>query len=200
LDGKFAVCASGKNQSLIDLKAFIQADLKPLKLDYKAGIADILNNGHTVQINYGPGSSLTVDGFAFELKQFHFHSPSENKVNGKQFPLEGHLVHADKDGNLAVVAVMFQEGAANTLLTRLWEKMLDKAGEKSALQRTEYNAIASEGTWLLPLQRIAHHAAVQWRGALVRDEEARHIEQFSKAIGFANNRPIQATNARTILQ
>jgi hypothetical protein len=35
---------------------------------------------------------------------------------------------------------------------------------------------------------------------LVRDEEARHIEQFSKAIGFANNRPIQATNARTILQ
>jgi carbonic anhydrase len=146
LDGKFAVCASGKNQSLIDLKAFIQADLKPLKLDYKAGIADILNNGHTVQINYGPGSSLTVDGFAFELKQFHFHSPSENKVNGKQFPLEGHLVHADKDGNLAVVAVMFQEGAANTLLTRLWEKMLDKAGEKSALQRTEYNAIASEGT------------------------------------------------------
>ena len=90
LDAKFALCASGKNQSPIDLGGFVKADLKPLKLDYKAGIADILNNGHTVQINYPPGSSLAADGVAFELKQFHFHSPSENKVNGKQFPLEGH--------------------------------------------------------------------------------------------------------------
>ena len=107
--------------------------MKPLKLDYKAGIADVVNNGHTVQINYAPGSTLSVDGIMFELKQFHFHSPSENKINGKQFPLESHLVHADKDGNLAVVAVMFQEGAAHTLLAKLWEKMPNKAGEKSAL-------------------------------------------------------------------
>jgi carbonic anhydrase len=42
-------------------------------------------------------------------------------------------VHADKDGNLAVIAVMFQEGAGNTLLTKLWEKMPNKAGEKSTL-------------------------------------------------------------------
>ena len=133
LDAKFALCATGKNQSPIDLGGFVEADLKPLKLDYKAGITEILNNGHTVQINYTPGSSLGVDGHAFELKQFHFHAPSENTVNGKHFPLEGHLVHADKDGNLAVVAVMFQEGAANTLLARLGEKIPNKAGEKSML-------------------------------------------------------------------
>ena len=78
---------------------------------YAAGVSDIVNNGHTVQVNYAPGSSVTVDGREFELKQFHFHSPSENKIDGKQYPLEAHLVHADKDGNLAVVAVMFQEGA-----------------------------------------------------------------------------------------
>ena len=133
LDAKFATCTSGKNQSPIDLKAFVEADIKPLKLDYKARAADIVNNGHTVQINYASGSILSVDGISFELKQFHFHSPSENKINGKQFPLESHLVHSDKDGNLAVVAVMFQEGAANTLLGKLWEKMPNKAGEKSAL-------------------------------------------------------------------
>jgi len=98
LDSKFALCASGKNQSPIDLRGFVEADLKALKLDYKAAIADILNNGHTVQINYTSGSSLAVDGVAFELKQFHFHSPSENKINSKHFPLEGHLVHADNSG------------------------------------------------------------------------------------------------------
>jgi carbonic anhydrase len=205
-DAKYAVCASGKNQSPIDLKGFVEADLKPLKLDYKAGIADILNNGHTVQINYGPGSSLTVDGFAFELKQFHFHSPSENKVNGKQFPLEGHLVHADKDGNLAVVAVMFQEGAAHTLLTRLWEKMPNKAGEKSTLPS------GLNVTQLLPKERGYYRfngslttppcsEGVRW---FVMKKPATasktQIEQFSKAVGVANNRPIQPTNARAVLQ
>ena len=223
LDAKFALCASGKNQSPIDLRGFVQADLKPLKLDYKAGMAaihnhghtvqinqagsaDILNNGHTIQINYAPGSSLGVDGLAFELKQFHFHSPSENKINGKQFPLEGHLVHADKDGNLAVVAVMFQEGAANTLLAKLWEKMPNKAGDKSALPT------GLSVTQLLPKERDYYRfngslttppcsEGVRW---FVMKKPATaskaQIEQFSKAVGFANNRPIQATNARSVLR
>jgi carbonic anhydrase len=133
LDGKFVMCGIGRNQSPIDLAGFVEADLKPLKADYKAGASEIVNNGHTVQVNYTPGSTLTVDGRTFELKQFHFHAPSENRINGKQFPLERHLVHADKDGNLAVVALMFQQGAANPLLSKLWENMPAKAGDKGAL-------------------------------------------------------------------
>ena len=206
LDAKFALCASGKNQSPIDLKGVVEADLKPLKFDYKAGIADIVNNGHTVQVNYAPGSSLPVDGVVFELKQFHFHSPSENKISGKQFPLEGHLVHADKDGNLAVVAVMFQEGAANALLTRLWEKMPGKAGDKSALPT------GLSVSQMLPKERDYYRfngslttppcsEGVRW---LVMTKQATaskaQIQQFSKAVGIANNRPIQPTNARAVLQ
>lgn len=206
LDAKFSVCASGKNQSPVDLKNFVEADLKPLKLDYKPGLADIVNNGHTVQINYAPGSSLAIDGTVFDLKQFHFHAPSENKISGKQFPLETHLVHADKDGNLAVVAVMFQDGGANALLTKLWEKMPSKAGEKSMLP-TGLNVMQ-----LVPKQRDYYRfngsittppcsEGVRW---FVMKKPATaskaQIEQFSKAVGFANNRPIQATNARAILQ
>jgi carbonic anhydrase len=206
LDAKFAASASGKNQSPIDLQDFVEADLKPLKLDYKAGIADILNNGHTVQVNYAAGSSLGVDGLSFELKQFHFHAPSENKINGKQFPLEGHLVHADKDGNLAVVAVVFQEGAPNALLTKLWEKMATKAGEKSALPT------GLSVSQLLPKERDYYRfngslttppcsEGVRW---FVMKKQATaskaQIEQFSKAVGVANNRPIQSTNARSVLQ
>jgi carbonic anhydrase len=206
LDAKFAACASGKNQSPIDLKAFVEADLKPLKLDYKAGIADILNNGHTVQVNYGAGSSLAVDGVSFELKQFHFHAPSENKISGKPFPLEGHLVHADKDGNLAVLAVMFQEGAANALITRLWEKMPNKAGDKSAFPT------GLSVSQLLPKERDYYRfngslttppcsEGVRW---FVMKKPATaskaQIQQFSKAVGVANNRPIQPTHARSVLQ
>jgi carbonic anhydrase len=206
LDPNFGVCASGKNQSPIDLKGFIEADLKALKLDYNAGIVDILNNGHTVQVNYAPGSSLAVDGLRFELKQFHFHAPSENKINGKHLPLEGHLVHADNDGNLAVLAVMFQEGAANTLLAKLWEKMPNKAGEKSALPT---GLTVSQ---LLPKERDYYRfngslttppcsEGVRWFVIKKPVTASRaQIQQFSKAIGFANNRPIQSTNARSVLQ
>jgi carbonic anhydrase len=206
LDPRFAMCGVGRNQSPIDLRGFVEAELKPLGLGYKAGAADIVNNGHTVQVNYAAGSALTVDGRTFELKQFHFHSPSENKINGKQFPLEGHLVHADKDGNLAVVAVMFQQGAANPLLTKLWEKMPSKAGDKNALpaglsvsqllpaERDYYRfngslttPPCSEGVWWLVIKKAATASKAQ-------------IDQFSKAVGFANNRPVQPVNARPVLR
>lgn len=206
LDPKNALCGAGRNQSPIDLAGLIEADLKPLKFDYKPGAAEVLNNGHTVQVNYAPGSALTVDGRAFELKQFHFHAPSENKVLGKQFPMEGHLVHADKDGNLAVVAVMFAEGAANAGLEKAWAAMPAKAGGKAALPQGESVATlmpadkdyyrfngslttppCSEGVRWLVLKKPATASKAQ-------------IEKFSKTLGFANNRPIQAVNARPVLQ
>ncbi len=60
-----------------------------------------------------------------KLKQFHFHTPSENNINGKSFPLEAHFVHASKDGKLAVVALMFEEGDENKVLAEIWDKMDD---------------------------------------------------------------------------
>jgi carbonic anhydrase len=206
LDSKFALCASGKNQSPIDLTGFTQAQLKPLKLDYKPGVADIVNNGHTVQVNYAAGSMLTVDGNTFELKQFHFHAPSENKINGKQFPLEGHLVHADKDGNLAVVAVMFEEGAANALLTKLWEKIPATAGETNALPpgMSVTQLLPKEGEYYRfngSLTTPPCSEGVRWfvmkKPVTVSKSQ---IAQFSKAVGVANNRPIQRVHARSVLQ
>lgn len=206
VDPKFAMCALGRNQSPIDLTGFVEADLEPLKFAYKAGAADIVYNGHTVQVDYAPGSTLTVAGRTFELKQFHFHAPSENRIGGKQFPLEGHLVHADKDGNLAVVAVMFQDGGANALLAKLWEKMPAKAGEKATLpaglsaaqllpaDRDYYRfngslttPPCSEGVWWLVMKQPVSASKAQ-------------VGQFSKTVGFANNRPIQPVNARPVLQ
>ncbi|MDX1374174.1 MAG: carbonic anhydrase family protein [Burkholderiales bacterium] len=206
LDAKFAMCGLGRNQSPVDLRGFVEAELKPLKLAYKAGAADIVNNGHTVQVNYAPGSRLTVNGRSFELKQFHFHAPSENHISGKPYALEAHLVHADKDGNLAVVAVMFNEGKANALLSRLWEKMPAQAGGKAELpaglsvtgilpaKRGYYRfngslttPPCSEGVWWLVMKNPMSASKAQ-------------IGQFSKTLGFANNRPVQPLNARAVLR
>lgn len=205
IDAKNVLCAIGRNQSPIDLKDFVEADLQPLRQDYKAAAAEVVNNGHTIQVNYAPGSTLTVAGRTFELKQFHFHAPSENRINGRQFPMEGHLVHADKDGNLAVVAVMYEEGAANQLLTAVWSAMPAKEG-KAALPgglsaagllpaSTDYYRFngslttppCSEGVMWLVVKRPATVSKAQ-------------IDQFSRTLGFANNRPVQPVNARPVLQ
>ena len=205
LDPKFVMCAMGKNQSPIDLSGFVEADLAPLAFDYKAGATEIVNNGHTVQVNFAPGSSLKVAGRTFELKQFHFHAPSENRVSGKQYPLEAHLVHADKDGNLAVVAVMFGNGPANALLDKLWPAMPAKDAKAALTAGTSAMALlpanrdyyrfngslttppCSEGVWWLVLKHPATVSKAQ-------------VDAFSKAIGFANNRPLQPVNARAVLR
>ena len=111
LDPAFAVCSSGKSQSPVNLTGMIDGNLPEITINYIAGGNEILNNGHTIQVNYTSGSTVTFNGHSFELQQFHFHAPSENTIEGHSFPMEAHFVHADKDGNLAVIAVMFTEGA-----------------------------------------------------------------------------------------
>jgi carbonic anhydrase len=205
LDPEFATCATGKSQSPIDLGKPTKDHLKPVHFHYKKGTTEILNNGHTVQVNYQPGSSVTVDDRSFELEQFHFHAPSENTFNGKHFPLEAHLVHADKDGNLAVVAVMFSEGPANPLLASLWKMMPSKEGETNALT----HPLSAAG--MLPAERHYYRftgslttppcsEGVRWLVVQkpVTASKAQ-IDAFTKAVGFPNNRPLQALNARQVL-
>ena len=206
LDPDYAACATGKNQSPIDLANFTEADLEPIAFAYKPGTTEILNNGHTVLINYATGSSITVDGRVFELKQFSFHAPSENTINGKHFPLESHLVHADKEGNLAVVAVMFEMGRNNALLSPLWMKMPDKAGDRNALPKP-YDVSA-----MLPSDRDYYRfdgslttppcsEGVLWfvlkQPAIASKPQ---IDRFTTVMGHPNNRPVQPVNEREVLK
>jgi carbonic anhydrase len=205
LSAKYRGC-SGKNQSPVDLSHFIKADLEPIGFHYEAGGNAVLNNGHTIQVSYAPGSTIELDGHTFELKQFHFHAPSENHINGKSYPMEAHLVHADQDGNLAVVAVMFEEGKENQALSPAWAKMPKKAGGKKALPEL----VSAEG--LLPADRGYYRfngslttppctEGVWW---LVMKQPVSaskdQLKRFAHLMHHPNNRPIQALNARPELE
>ncbi len=201
----FGAC-NGRNQSPIDLSGFIESDLPPIAFDYRPGGHETLNNGHTVQVNYSEGSHIIVDGVRFDLKQFHFHAPSENLIDGRSFPLEAHLVHADQSGNLAVVAVMFVEGEANTTLATAWSRMPEHAGDTHELTPP----IAAEG--ILPSNRDYYRfngslttppcsEGVRWLVMKSSISTSRdQIEVFSHAIHHPNNRPVQRVNARPILK
>ena len=131
LEPAFASCANGHHQSPINITGAKAADLPALKFDYKAVPLSVIDNGHTVMVNYAPGSTLTVGDKVYKLTQIHFHHPSEEHINGAKFDMVAHLVHADAEGHLAVVAVLFKTGAANPLLETIW-KNIPPEKEKTA--------------------------------------------------------------------
>lgn len=113
LSDEFAVCSEGMEQSPINLTAWESDDLPTLTFNYEPTAVTVEDKGYTLQVAYDAGSQLMIDDRAFNLVQFHLHTPSEHTLNGESFPAELHLVHADANGNLAVVGIMLQEGAAN---------------------------------------------------------------------------------------
>ncbi|WP_338888214.1 carbonic anhydrase [Aeromonas rivipollensis] len=205
LTPEFGQCA-GSNQSPVNLTALVEAELAPLQFHYLPGGKTLVNNGHTVQVNYAPGSTLQLDGIRFELKQFHFHAPSENLIEGKSYPLEGHLVHANDKGELAVIAVMFEPGSANPALSQTWQALPTKAGETRALK------VPLSAEQLLPTQRDYYRFSgslttppcsegVRW---LVMKQPVQvsqaQIDAFKAVMHHPNNRPVQPLNGRLVLQ
>lgn len=131
LDPKNTVCASGQRQSPIDIREGIKVDLEPIQFDYKPSYFRIVDNGHTVQVALGDGR-ITLTGKTYELIQFHFHKPSEERLNGRGFDMVAHLVHRADDGQLAVVAVLMEKGSENPFIQTLWNYLpLEKNMEVS---------------------------------------------------------------------
>lgn len=206
LDAKFSTCASGVNQSPIDVSSTLDADLPALGIDYRGLGNEILNNGHTIQVNAAPGSILTLEGRSFELKRFHFHAPSENRVDGESFALEAHLVHADANGILAVIGIMYRLGDEDPTLAQVFASMPKEAGARRALSSPV------DAADLLPTSRDYFRfngslttppcsEGVRW---VVMKEPLRvskgQVEAFQAVMHGANNRPVQAVNARPVLR
>lgn len=202
---EFAMCSKGKMQTPINIIPTQDIDITPLEFDYTTNSTNVVNNGHTIQVNVANGSSIMIDGKEFDLKQFHFHTPSENNINGKKFALEAHFVHVAKDGQLAVVAVMFKEGKSNPILEKIWSKFPLALNHKESIDLS-----SSDIKSLLPSNKEYYKFMgslttppcsenVKWnvfKTAMTISKE--QVKQFFATFGHSNNRPIQQTNNRVI--
>ncbi|MBK1681885.1 carbonic anhydrase [Rhodocyclus tenuis] len=128
LSSEWAQCANGRRQSPIDIRDGIRVDLDPLAFDYRPSSFSVLDNGHTVQVTLA-GGTLTLLGNIYQLKQFHFHQPAEERVNGRAAAMSLHMVHQAADGRLAVVAVALERGAENPVIQMVWNHLPLEANE-----------------------------------------------------------------------
>jgi carbonic anhydrase len=167
LKPEFQLCAVGKRQSPIDIRGGIAVELDPVQFDYRGTGFNVIDNGHTVQVNLGTGNSIQVGGRRFELVQFHFHRPAEERINGRQYDMSLHLVHKDPEGRLAVVGLLLERGAPQPVVQSVWNNLpLEKGEEQPASRRDRPEPAAAARTRLLHLHGLADHAPVQ-RGRAV---------------------------------
>jgi len=209
LSANYSTCKTGSNQSPVDIKgSLLDANLPVIPFKYNMLTPSmIINNGHTVQVNMWSGGEITVDDIKFKLKQFHFHTPSENKINGQSFPLEAHFVHLSEDNEIAVVAILFSPGAADATLTNLWENLPMDKGDESKLDSHSLKPLEMEaklsnyyrfnGSLTTPPCTEGVIWMVMKQPMMVSKEQ---VEAFTHVMHHPNNRPVQPVNARPVLQ
>ncbi len=200
---EYAKCAAGERQSPIDIRGGLPLDLEPVQFEYRPSSFSVLDNGHTVQVNVSPGNSINVLGRRYELVQFHFHRPSEERIDGRAFDMVAHLVHKDVEGRLAVVAVLLDRGSAQPLVQAVWNNLpLEKGEEQPARVTIDLARLLPEDrryfTYMGSLTTPPCSEGVLW---MVMKQpvqiSAQQIEIFSRLYPM-NARPIQAASGRLI--
>ncbi len=205
LDAANKVCSIGSQQSPINIGATVKSQLPALEINWAKSADTIINNGHTIQLNFAEGSTMTLGDVRYKLLQMHFHRPSEHLIRGKNFPMEAHFVHRAESGALAVVGVLMATGKPSAAFSQIVSTMPASEGPAvKADPRINPNT-------LLP----AKHGYYRYSGSLTTPPCAEIVEwllltdpiQVAEAdvSSFAklypmNARPVQKDNRRYVLQ
>jgi len=205
LDAANGMCSSGTQQSPLDLVGPVSARQPRLDIRWSKRPDTIVNNGHTIQLNFAAGDPLKVGDRSYALTQFHFHHPSEHLVDSKVFAMEAHFVHAAADGGFAVVGVFMAPGRANAVFSKIASTMPAEEGPPVPADP----AIDPNG--LLPVRRAYYRyegslttppcsETVDWLVLADRIEVSEaDIARFAKLYPM-NARPVQNRNRRFVLR
>ena len=205
LKSEYSMCKSGERQSPIDIRGGLAVNLDPVRFDYQASKFAVLDDGHTVQAKLAPGSSINIGGRRFDLQQLHFHRPSEERIDGRQFEMSLHLVHKDEQGRLAVVALLFDQGPPNAVVQNVWNNLpLERGEAMPAREALELAALLPNDrryyTYMGSMTTPPCAEGVQW--IVMRAPQSLTAEQIAifSRIYPMNARPVQSAAGRRILQ
>lgn len=123
----------GNTQSpinIINSSVIENQGLGDIATSFGTSTTEIVNKDHSIKFFYNSGSTSTINGITYNLKQFHFHTGSEHTVDGVRSPMEAHLVHQDPiTGDLAVIGIFFEEGVENEVLSNFMNDLPANAGD-----------------------------------------------------------------------
>ncbi|TAH38190.1 MAG: carbonic anhydrase family protein [Planctomycetota bacterium] len=208
LDEAYFAAAKGVAQSPIDIVtgAAIEAQAPALVFTAASVPLTIVNNGHTIEVDCAAGNSVQFGSQTYALKQFHFHSPSEHTLDGRNAALEMHMVHKMADGHAAVVGVLIQEGATNAAFDAIWQHLPATPGPEVTVP-----GVTIDPTSLLPADRGYYFydgslttppctEGIRWFVLKTPIQmSSGQIAAFRKAY-YGNNRPVQPHHARIVLR
>ena len=207
LEKDFALCKTGSAQSPVDIPDadVRKGDLPSLLFNYKPSPLQIVDNDHTIQVNYAPGSFVSVSGKQYQLVRLEFHKPSEMKVSGKDHEMAVHLVHQDKQGKLAVVAVFIDQGKENALIKTLWSNLPQAKDKESVVDAVKINAFEllppEKGYYSFPGSLTTPPCTENVAWFVLKTPillSADQIARFAKLYPM-NARPVQSLNERDLV-
>ena len=203
LSEEYATCADGKQQSPIDIAGYSKGDAAPISFLYSADATSVGNDGKFVHADYAAGNTLRVGQRTYELKSAHLHSPSEHRIDGASFAAELHLVHADADGNLAVVGLLFELGASSPVVQAILDAAPaagDTVVDGFTLNARGY-AQGELGYYRYDGSKTTPPCAESVDWYVMRQPKTISPEQVDSLLalsGGPNNRPVQSTGNRVI--
>ena len=203
LRSEYALCASGRRQSPIDLSDGIAVDLDPLEFSYAPTNFRVSDSGKSLQVAVQDGS-FSVLGMRYQLMRIHFHRPSEHTIGGRVFEMEVRLIHRSAEGKLAIVSVLLETGQENPVIQSVLNHLpLERGGEVSP------PALLMDLNRLLPVNRgyftfmgslTAPPCSEDVLWMVFKQPQAISPEQLSifQRIYPPNARPVQARAGRII--
>jgi carbonic anhydrase len=198
LSPEWSVCGSGHRQSPVDFSRGYPSEQSRLAIDYGPTTGEVFNNGHTIEVETEGHDTLTLDGVAYNLVQFHFHSGSEHRVAGVGFDMELHLVHANAARQNAVVAVLLNRGTGSGPLLPIFSHLPTDVNVKHELDapfnpKTFLPRSMAHFRYAGSLTTPPCTEGVQW--IVMREPmtvSSEDMAQFNERIHF-NARPVQRT-------
>ncbi|CAL9766431.1 unnamed protein product [Musa acuminata subsp. burmannicoides] len=215
----YELCSKGKHQSPINIvkdDVVYDPTLEPLQRDYAATNATLVDNGFNIALRYDSGvGHVIVGGKNYTLIQMHWHSPSEHTIDGERFPVELHLVHSSDDGNITVVAILYQFGHPDPFLFQIKNKVAELAKEVCAGDEEAHVPVG-----IVQTRAMKRHSRKYFRyvGSLstppctenviwnilgkVREMTAEQLAELKAPLHeeyYNNSRPTQPLNGRTVL-
>ncbi|KAJ5263399.1 hypothetical protein N7478_011004 [Penicillium angulare] len=164
LDSANSACSTGKFQSPINIEtdeiSYAAANSVHFHVP-KADNAKFENLGSGLEVVLTNGT-LSANGTSYKLAQFHFHTPSEHRINNEYYPMEVHFVFENTAGAIAVVGFVFelsQFGYSTPLFDSVFAHIDDIAtpGTYTKTDQLDFSGLT---------QHLNSHGIYQYSGSL----------------------------------